>query len=183
MQRVTVTFEFNSQEEAIVFLGKQIPDATAAVVVAAKAPAATPASKQAVVAKEPTEKRGRGRPADPNSRRSKAAKKELPEATGASDPSPAAAPVASPSETVAPDAPSPSAAPTPASAAPVATVPSKDDLVAAMQAILDKQGIEKVMTILAKFGVEGAGQLPPEKRAEFIDYCGKVERGEIEAGK
>jgi hypothetical protein len=182
MPRTTVSFEFASVEEAVLFLGKQIPEVAKAVVVSAPAVAAAPAAPPAVE----SEKRGRGRPADPNSRRSKAAKKTEVAAGGGSSP---AAPAATAPETTEPEKadvrqqPSVPASAGEPSVAPATVAPSKQDLVDAMQNIMDTKGIDSVLTTLAKFGVEGAGQLPEAKRAEFIAYCTKVAKGEIEAGK
>lgn len=170
MGRVTVMFEFNSADEAIVFLGKQVDDPSAAVVVTPRAPAPQPAAQSTV------EKRGRGRPKKANTDKTGAA--------GEGSPSPAQAPAAPAQAPAASAVTSAAEAAAPAQPAPATTgVPSKEDLVAAMQAILDNKSVDAVMAVLAKYGVESAGQLPEEKRAEFIAYCGKVAKGEVEAGK
>lgn len=184
MQRVTVTFEFNSAEEAVLFLGKQIDDTSAVTVVAPKTTLAQPPAAEGP-------KRGRGRP--------KKADKQGAAGEGSSS-SPVQEPAAPVSEAKpaveaggasgkagAGDAASAEstdrATPPSTSSAVAAAAPSKEDLVAAMQGVLDNKSVDAVMNILAKYGVESAGQLPVDKRVEFIAYCGKVARGEVEASK
>lgn len=160
MPRVSITFEFNSNEEAVLFLGKQIPeDGKGVMVQTGDSQVATP---------QPGEKRGRGRPRT----KGKAA-------AGGGGSSPAEAPAAAAAETAAPE----TAGAEKQETAPAAAVPTKEQLVTAMQEIMDTKGIDAVMTVLAKYGVEGAGQLPEAKRAEFVTYCGKVARGEVKAGE
>ena len=166
--KVSVSLDFNTVEEAIKFLGdKVMGPAPHGKLEAAPKPAPTGFVRAKIRAG-----RGPGRP----------------------------------KKIVAPDASLPSAAPTPAPAAPAATpepaspvknppietvqatstpeaaspVPSEDEVRAALQAVLDSVGMNKVTATLARFGVKRGREITPEQRTEFIAYCDQVARKEVD---
>lgn len=56
----------------------------------------------------------------------------------------------------------------PMGTAPVAEVPGVDDCRAALKAYSDANGVPAAMGLLREFGVERISDVPPDRRAEFI---------------
>jgi hypothetical protein len=159
--KVNVSFQFDSPEEAVQFLGRKV----LGVQDAPKQPEAP----------KPTEKRGRGRPPKkaeaPQEPKSAAEPAKADPAVAASAPQPAA-PVKSPA-----------AEPSQAPQAPVAAVPSDADVTAALQAVLKATGMNKVTAIFARYGVQRGREVKGDDRAGFIAYCAKVASKEIDPEK
>jgi hypothetical protein len=167
--KVNVSFQFDSPEEAVQFLGRKVLGVQ-------------DAPKQPEAPKPAAEKRGRGRPPK---------KAEAPEKAGASQPAgvPASAGVLlTPAPTVSapqPAAPvkNPAAEPSQAPQAPAAAVPSDADVTAALQAVLKATGMNKVTAIFARYGVQRGREVKGEDRTGFIAYCAKVASKEIDPEK
>jgi hypothetical protein len=159
--KVNVSFQFDSPEEAVQFLGRKV----LGVQDAPKQPEAP----------KPTEKRGRGRPPK---------KAEAPqEPKSAAEPAKADPAVAALAPQPAAPVKSPAAEPSQAPQAPVAAVPSDADVTAALQAVLKATGMNKVTAIFARYGVQRGREVKGEDRAGFIAYCAKVASKEIDPEK
>jgi len=157
--KVNVSFQFDSPEEAVQFLGRKVLGVQ-------------DAPKQPEAPKPAAEKRGRGRPPK---------KAEAPEKAGASQPAgvPASAGVLlTPAPTV--SAPQPTGL-SPAPQAP--EVASDADVTAALQAVLKATSMNKVTAIFARYGVQRGREVKGEDRAGFIAYCAKVASKEIDPEK
>jgi hypothetical protein len=159
--KVNVSFQFDSPEEAVQFLGRKV----LGVQDAPKQPEAP----------KPTEKRGRGRPPK---------KAEAPqEPKSAAEPAKADPAVAALAPQPAAPVKSPAAEPSQAPQAPVAAVPSDADVTAALQAVLKATGMNKVTAIFARYGVQRGREVKGDDRAGFIAYCAKVASKEIDPEK
>jgi len=175
--RVSVAFEFGSVAEAVHFMGQHIEgDVTAAVVVSDKpGTTAKPTMPAGPIVTSPAieaVKRKAGRPRKP---KDNVTPEPAPAqaATSVSSPEPASvvAPV--------PVAPAQAITPTSEKVAPAAAVPTNEQLVASMQAILDSRGMEAVMATLQRHGVAKASLLRDEDKAAFVTYCADVVSGKI----
>lgn len=158
---ISLTFEFRTVDEAIVFLGQQT-SATPAKVKTAGERTAAPAPAEAPV------KRGRGRPP----------KNAAPDAGGptsaAAIPASAAAPVAAP-PTAAPVAPEPAASPAAGAAAvPEAAQPSQADAQAALEAVFEAKGLVVAQGLLKQFGASRLREVKPADYAAFIAAAKEV---------
>jgi len=165
--KVNVSFQFDSPEEAVQFLGRKV----LGVQDAPKQPE-TP---------KPAEKRGRGRPPK-KAEAPVVATPSAEESAGAHKAVAPSAPTASASQPVAPVK-SPAAEPSQAPQAPVAAVPSDADVTAALQAVLKATSMNKVTAIFARYGVQRGREVKGEDRAGFIAYCAKVASKEIDPEK
>ena len=155
--KVNVSFQFDSPEEAVQFLGRKVLGLQ-------DAPKQPEAPKL-------TEKRGRGRPPK---------KAEAPQ-----EPKSAAEP-AKADPAVAASAPQPAASIGVVGQAPAvmaAAVPSDADVTAALQAVLKATGMNKVTAIFARYGVQRGREVKGDDRAGFIAYCAKVASKEIDPEK
>jgi hypothetical protein len=172
--KVNVSFQFDSPEEAVQFLGRKV----LGVQDAPKQPEAP----------KPTEKRGRGRPPKkaeaPQEPKSAAEPAKADPAVAASAPKGGTL-QAWASKVPQPAAPvkSPAAEPSQAPQAPVAAVPSDADVTAALQAVLKATGMNKVTAIFARYGVQRGREVKGEDRTGFIAYCAKVASKEIDPEK
>jgi hypothetical protein len=167
--KVNVSFQFDSPEEAVQFLGRKVLGVQ-------------DAPKQPEAPKIAAEKRGRGRPPK---------KAEALEKAGASQPAGVPvnagvlltpAPTASAPQPAAPVK-SPAVEPSQASQAPTVAAPSDADVTAALQAVLKATGMNKVTAIFARYGVQRGREVKGEDRAGFIAYCAKVASKEIDPEK
>jgi hypothetical protein len=159
--KVNVSFQFDSPEEAVQFLGRKV----LGVQDAPKQPEAP----------KPAEKRGRGRPP-------KKAEAPAPSLSSVANQGaiPAEAPTASAPTPAAPAANTPPAA---GAQSPAAAVPSDADVTAALQAVLKATSMNKVTAIFARYGVQRGREVKGEDRAGFIAYCAKVASKDIDPEK
>jgi hypothetical protein len=162
--KVNVSFQFDSPEEAVQFLGRKVLGVQ-------------DAPKQ-LEAPRPTKKRGRGRP--PKKAEAPVGPKPAVGDSAASDAAPT--PTASAPQPAAPVK-SPAAEPSQAAQAPTAAVPSDADVTAALQAVLKATGMNKVTAIFARYGVQRGREVKGEDRTGFIAYCAKVASKEIDPEK
>jgi len=187
VRKVTVSLDFNTVEEATLFLGKQIDPVIAKAV--------------EVAANKPPIERPRGRPrkntaAPQNEVHEKqhgatasaaaATPKAKPEGASApADKVPGITPATPATGTVAPQA-APSgeaSAPNPSAMVDVPKVPTEADVTNALQSVLDSVGMNKVTAIFARFGVKRGRELLPQDRERFITYCRRTAAKEIDPEK
>jgi hypothetical protein len=162
--KVNVSFQFDSPEEAVQFLGRKV----LGVQDAPKQPEAP----------KPAEKRGRGRPP-------KKAEAPAPSLSSVANQGaiPAEAPAASAPQPAAPVK-SPAIEPSPAPQAPTAaSIPADADVTAALQAVLKATSMNKVTAIFARYGVQRGREVKGDDREGFIAYCAKVASKEIDPEK
>lgn len=171
--KVKVTFEFNSEAEAIVFL-----DRSSNPVAPVKSAAVEPSQAAKAPDAAGSDKRGRGRPKKVNGPAS------VP-AVGATRPAPQT-PAAPTTKTVAPEkAPDEAHKADPAGVvpAPVAAVPTPEQVVAALQKVLKAKGMPVTQQVFQRWGVTRGAEVKDAARAEFIAYCEKVATGEVDPAK
>jgi hypothetical protein len=169
--KVNVSFQFDSPEEAVQFLGRKVLGVPP-----------EPAMPKQIEAPRPTEKRGRGRPPKKAEAPEKAGASQGDRGTGTTGSTPTPPPTASVPQPAVP-AKSPAAEPSQAAQAPTAAVPSDADVTAALQSVLKATGMNKVTAIFARYGVQRGREVKGEDRAGFMADCAKVASKEIDPEK